>query len=51
MEVQRLLSKPNELIGNFQEDSDYETVLKQIEKDNADDTRNQLRQSWKETFY
>jgi hypothetical protein len=51
MELQRLLSEPNKLIGDFQEDSDYETVLKQIEKENVDDIRNRLRQSWKETFY
>jgi hypothetical protein len=51
IELQRLLSEPDELIGDFQEDSDYETVLKQIEKENADDIRNRLRQLWKETFY
>ena len=51
VELQRLLSEPDELMGSFQEDGDYETALKQIEKDNADDTRNRLRQSWKETFY
>ena len=45
------MSEPDQLIGDFQEDSDYETTLKQIEKDNANDTRNRLRQSWKETFY
>lgn len=51
IELQRILSEPDELMGNFREDSDYETALKQIEKNNADDTRNRLRQSWKETFY
>jgi len=50
-ELQRLLSEPDQLMGDFQVDSDYETTLKQIEKDNANDTRNRLRQSWKETFY
>jgi hypothetical protein len=51
MELRRLLSEPNELMGSFQGDSDYKTALKQIEKHNADDIRNRLRQSWKETFY
>ncbi|KFY85061.1 hypothetical protein V500_08742 [Pseudogymnoascus sp. VKM F-4518 (FW-2643)] len=51
MEMQRLLSKPDELIGDFKEDIDYETALKHIEKDNADDAKIQLRRLWKETFY
>ena len=51
MEMQRLLSEPDELIGDFKEDSDYENALKHIEKDNADDARIRLRRLWKETFY
>jgi hypothetical protein len=51
MELQRLLLEPDELMGDFQEDGDYETVLKQIEKDNADDIRNRWQQLWTETFY
>lgn len=51
MEMQKLLSEPKELTGEFKEESDYETVIKHIEKGNADDTRMQLRRLWKEAYY
>ncbi|KAH6668261.1 hypothetical protein B0J14DRAFT_158199 [Halenospora varia] len=49
--LQDLLSKPAELMGEFSEESDYENAMKHIEKENADDTRTQLRRLWKETYY
>jgi len=51
MGMQRLLSKPEELTGEFREESDYETAIKHIEKENADDARTRLRRLWKETYY
>jgi hypothetical protein len=51
MEMQRLLSKPKELIGEFREESDYETAIKHIKKENADNARIRLRCLWKETYY
>ncbi|KAF8860894.1 hypothetical protein BDZ45DRAFT_777268 [Acephala macrosclerotiorum] len=43
MELQDLFSEPAELMGEFSEESDYENAMKQIEKENADDTRTRLR--------
>ena len=43
IELQDLLSEPAELIGGFNEESDYETTIKHIEKDNADDAKTRLR--------
>jgi hypothetical protein len=43
IELRDLLSEPAELIGEFNEESDYETAIKHIEKDNADDTKTRLR--------
>jgi hypothetical protein len=51
MEMQRLLSEPKELTGEFREESHYETVIKHIEKENADDARIRLRRLWKEAYY
>jgi hypothetical protein len=51
MAMQDLLSKPAELMGEFRTESDYEDVIKHIEKENANDTRTQLRRLWKETYY
>jgi len=39
MAMQDLLSEPAELIGEFSTESDYEDVIKHIEKENANDTR------------
>jgi hypothetical protein len=50
-ELQKLLSEPTELIGEFREESDYENAIKHVEKENADDTRTRLRRLWKETYY
>lgn len=38
-------------MGEFSEESDYETAIKHIERENADDTRTRLRRLWKETYY
>lgn len=38
-EFQDTISKPTKLTGDFKEESDYENVIKQIEKENANDTR------------
>jgi hypothetical protein len=43
LEIQRILSKPQELIGEFREESDYETAITHIEKDNANNASIQLR--------
>jgi len=43
IELRDLLSEPAELIGGFNEESDYETTIKHIEKDNADDAKTRLR--------
>ena len=37
--MQKLLSDPEELTGEFREESDYNTAIKHIEKGNADDAR------------
>lgn len=50
-EMQRLLAEPEELTGEFREESDYETAIKHIEKEIADDARIRLRRLWKETYY
>jgi hypothetical protein len=50
-ELQDTISKPTKLIGDFKEESDYENVIKQIEKENANDTRTRQRSLWKETYY
>jgi hypothetical protein len=49
--MQRLLFKPKDLTGEFREESDYETTIKHIKKENANDARIQLRRLWKETYY
>jgi hypothetical protein len=43
MEMKRLLSEPKEFTGEFREERDYETAIKHIKKENADDARIQLR--------
>lgn len=43
VEMQKLLSEPEELTGEFRKESDYETAIKNIEKENADGERTQLR--------
>jgi hypothetical protein len=50
-ELQDTISEPTELTGEFREESDYENVIKQIEKENANDTRTRQRSLWKETYY
>jgi hypothetical protein len=39
IELQDLLSKPVELIGEFSKETEYDIVMKHIEKENTDDTR------------
>jgi len=51
IELQDLLSEPKELMGEFSEESDYETAIKYIERENGDDIRTRLRRLWKETYY
>ena len=51
IELQVILSEPLELMGEFNDENDYENAIKRIEKENADDTRTQLRRMWKETYY
>jgi hypothetical protein len=51
MELQDLLSKPKELMGEFSKESDYETAIKHTKRENANNTRTRLRRLWKETYY
>lgn len=50
-EMQRLLSEPEEFTREFKEEGDYETAIKHIEKENANNTSARLRRLWKETYY
>jgi hypothetical protein len=50
IELRDLLSELVELMGEFRDKSDYENVMKHIEKEKADDTRTRLRPLWKETY-
>lgn len=45
IELQDLLSELVKLIGEFNEDSDYENAIKHIKKENAKDIRTRLRRS------
>jgi hypothetical protein len=49
-EFQDIISEPTKLTGEFREESDYEDVVKQIEKEKANDTRTRQRRIWKETY-
>ena len=49
-EMQRLWL-PEELTREFREESDYETAIKHIKKESADDARIRLRRLWKEAYY
>jgi hypothetical protein len=51
IELRDILSEPLELMGEFNDENDYENAIKRIEKENADDARTQLRRMWKETYY
>ena len=51
LEIQRILSKPQELTGEFREESDYETAITHIEKDNANNASIQLRRLWKQAYF
>jgi hypothetical protein len=51
IELRDILSEPLELMGEFNDENDYENVLKRIEKENANDTKARLRRMWKETYY
>jgi hypothetical protein len=50
-EIQQVLSEPEDLTGEFTEESDYETVIKYIKKETANDTKTKLRRLWTETYY
>jgi hypothetical protein len=51
LEIQRILSKPQELTGEFREESDYETAITHIEKDNANNASIQLQRLWKQAYF
>ncbi|KFY02661.1 hypothetical protein O988_02001 [Pseudogymnoascus sp. VKM F-3808] len=51
IELRDILSEPLELMGEFNDENDYENAIERIEKENADDARTQLRRMWKETYY
>jgi hypothetical protein len=42
IELRDILSEPLELVGDFDDESDYENAIKHIEKEKANDTRTQL---------
>jgi len=42
-ELQGTISKPTKLTAEFKEESDYKNVIKQIEKENANDTKTRQR--------
>lgn len=50
-ELQDTISEPTELMAEFRDESDYENVIKQIEKETANDTKTRQRSLWKETYY
>jgi hypothetical protein len=50
-ELQETISEPTELTGEFREESDFENVIKQIEKEKANDIRTRQRSLWKESYY
>ncbi|TVY71303.1 hypothetical protein LSUE1_G004472 [Lachnellula suecica] len=50
-EMQKIISEPEELTREFKEEGDYETTIRQIERENADETSARLRRLWKETYY
>jgi hypothetical protein len=43
IELRDILSELLELMGEFNDENDYENAIKRIEKENADDVRTQLR--------
>jgi hypothetical protein len=51
IELRDLLSDPLELMGEFREKEDYDSAMKHIEKEVANDARSKLRRKWKETYY
>jgi hypothetical protein len=50
-EMQQVLSEPKDLTGEFTEESDYEIVIKYIEKETANNAKTRLRRLWKEPYY
>jgi hypothetical protein len=51
IELRDILFEPLELMGEFNDENDYENAIKRIEKENANDTKAHLRRMWKETYY
>ncbi|KFZ19152.1 hypothetical protein V502_03807, partial [Pseudogymnoascus sp. VKM F-4520 (FW-2644)] len=51
IDLRDILSEPLELMGEFNDETDYDNAIQRIEKENADDARTQLRRMWKETYY
>jgi hypothetical protein len=50
-QLQDTMSEPFELTSEFTKESDYQKVIKQIEQEQATDTRNRQRSLWKESYY
>jgi hypothetical protein len=50
MALQDLLSGPAELIGEFSEESDYKNVMKYIENEDANKTRDKMQALKRETY-
>jgi hypothetical protein len=46
-----ILSKLTKLIGDFKDASDLNNIVKYIEKDNAEATKDKQRKLWEETYY
>jgi hypothetical protein len=51
IELQDILFELLELMGEFNDKNDYKNAIKHIKKENANNTRTQLRCMWKETYY
>lgn len=46
-----ILSELTKLIGDFKDASDLDHIVKNIEKDNAEVTKDRQRKLWEETYY
>jgi hypothetical protein len=46
-----IISEPVELTGEFKDESDLDNMIKEIEKDDAEGSKDRQRKLWKETYY
>ncbi|RDW58833.1 hypothetical protein BP6252_13309 [Coleophoma cylindrospora] len=50
-ELQDILSEPTELMGEFSYGNEFANLIRQVDKENAYDTKRRSRASMKETYY